>query len=66
MIFGKDRLSGSVSEICWSGDASISFSIAASRCISLSSLTSFSFKCAVFAASSSDGSCKSAVSSCAR
>jgi site-specific DNA recombinase len=29
-------------------------------------LTSFSFRCAVFAASSSDGSCSSAVSSCAR
>ena len=40
--------------------------LAASRCISLSSLTSFSFKCTVFAASSSDGSCRSAVSSCAR
>src|SRR4249920_2047053 len=39
-----ERLSGSVSEICRSGDASISFSIAARRCISLSSLTSFSFR----------------------
>jgi hypothetical protein len=29
-------------------------------------VTSFSFRWAVFAASSSDGSCKSAVSSCAR
>ncbi len=46
------RLMGLLTTACLSGDASISFSIAASRCISLSSLTSFSFRWAVFAASS--------------
>src|SRR5947209_6256306 len=33
------------------------------RCISTASLASFSLRCAVFAASASDGSCRSAVSS---
>src|ERR1700716_4302342 len=58
-----ERESGSVSEICWSGEASICLSIAARRCISLSSFASFSFSGVVFGASVSEGSCRSAVSS---
>src|SRR5258707_306249 len=57
------RESGSVREICRSGEASISFSIAFRRWTSLASLASFSLRCAVFEASASDGSCRSAVSS---
>src|SRR3981081_3735219 len=58
-----ERESGSVSEICWSGEASICFSIAARRCISLSSFASFSLSRVVLSASVSEGSCRSAVSS---
>src|SRR5215467_4929235 len=58
-----DRESGSVSEICASGEASLSCSIAFKRCSSLASLASFSLRCAVLVASASDGPCRSAVSS---
>src|SRR6476469_10429716 len=61
-----ERESGSVKETCWSGAASITFSIALRRFTSSSSLISFSLSRVVLATSSSDGVWRSAVSSSLR
>jgi hypothetical protein len=58
-------LSGSVSEICWSGVANSCFSMASSLAISDFSFVSFSLKRVFFSSIVSDRSCRSAVSSCA-
>src|ERR1700730_10227275 len=61
-----ERASGSVSEICWSAAASISTLRSSRRRICSFSASIFSLRRLVLVCSASDGSCRSAVSSCSR
>ncbi len=56
-----ERQSGSVSDICLSGEASNAFSIAASRFTSSSSFASFSLSRVLVSSTVSDGSSPAAV-----
>src|SRR5271166_71320 len=61
-----ERASGSVSDICWSSVASIRALRPCRRCICSFSFVIFSFRWLVLVLRTSDGSCRSAVSSCCR
>jgi short-subunit dehydrogenase len=61
-----ERASGSVNDICWSTVASICSLRTSRSCICSFSLAIFSLRRLVLVLSASDGSCRSAVSSCWR